>query len=62
MDKKVIWSELALIDLESILSYWILRINSISYSEKLNERILKAVAFIGANPKIGRCQITEVLD
>lgn len=54
MAKKVIWSELALNDLESILSYWIVRNKSIKYSKKLNERILKAVAFIGANPKAGR--------
>lgn len=54
MAKEVIWSELAVADRKNILSYWILRNKSKTYSVKLDFLFREAVLLISEYPFIGK--------
>lgn len=54
MAKAVIWSDLALRDLQQILEYWNTRNRSTEYSTKLKGRVFECIESIREFPKSGR--------
>lgn len=54
MAKKIIWSRRAQNDRKEILSYWLKRNKTNTYSKKLNGLFIEAVKIISDYPDIGK--------
>ncbi len=54
MAKQVVWSELAIENVQQIFNYWDNRNKSNEYSLKLNKHIEEAVSIISEHPTIGK--------
>jgi plasmid stabilization system protein ParE len=54
MAKRIIWSFEAIDDRKAILTYWINRNQSYTYSRKLNKLIIEVVELLALHPQIGR--------
>lgn len=52
--RKIIWTKTAKIERKQILSYWIDRTKSTTYSKKLNNLFKEAIGSLVDHPKIGR--------
>lgn len=53
-ERKVIWTKTAKFERKEILTYWIHRTKSKTYSQKLNKLFNEAIAVLTEQPQIGR--------
>jgi addiction module RelE/StbE family toxin len=53
-ERKIVWTKTAKLERKEILTYWVNRTKSKTYSKKLNKLFSEAVNLLSEHPKIGR--------